>query len=207
MYDPTDLTNYGVETGKPFIFIAVNYRVSGFGFLSGKEVRDDGSGNLGLLDQRMGLEWVADNIASFGGDPEKVTIWGESAGAISVLSQIILFDGDNTYHGKPLFHGAIMNSGSISATEPIDATKGQSVYDQVVESAGCSDSDDSVNCLRELDYDSFLEAVSSAPSILSYSSLALSYLPRPDGRTITDSPKKLIHAGKYAAVPMISGNQ
>lgn len=87
MYDGTGLVNYGVEINRPFVFVAVNYRVAGFGFMPGKEAMEGGAGNLGLLDQRMGLQWVADNIASFGGDPDKVTIWGESAGAISVLCQ------------------------------------------------------------------------------------------------------------------------
>ena len=66
-----------VKQGKPIIFVSVNYRVGGFGFLPGAEILADGASNLGLLDQRLGLEWVADNIAAFGGDPSKVTIWGE----------------------------------------------------------------------------------------------------------------------------------
>ena len=84
MYDGSGLVKYGVEINRPFIFVAVNYRLAGFGFLPGREVMEEGVGNLGLLDQRMGLEWVADNIASFGGDPDRVTIWGESAGSFSV---------------------------------------------------------------------------------------------------------------------------
>ncbi|CRK37527.1 hypothetical protein BN1708_007394, partial [Verticillium longisporum] len=96
MHDGTGLIKHGVDLKKPFIFVAVNYRVAGFGFMPGKEILADGSSNLGLLDQRMGIEWVADNIASFGGDPSKVTIWGESAGAISVFDQMALYDGDNT---------------------------------------------------------------------------------------------------------------
>ncbi|KAM0499041.1 hypothetical protein ACHAP8_005745 [Fusarium lateritium] len=207
MYDGTGLVNYGVGLDQPFIFVAVNYRVGGFGFMPGKAIKDEGSGNLGLLDQRMGLEWVADNIAAFGGDPDKVTIWGESAGAISVFDQMALFDGDNKYKGKPLFRGGIMNSGSVIPCEPLDGVKGQAVYDQVIETAGCAGKSDSLECLRDLKYTDFLNAVTSVPGILSYSSLALSYLPRPDGRTLTDSPDVLVASGKYAAVPMIIGNQ
>ena len=206
MYDGTGLINYGVEIGKPFVFVAVNYRVAGFGFMPGKEVQDDGAGNLGLLDQRMGLEWVADNIAAFGGDPDKVTIWGESAGSISVNAQMVLYDGDNTYKGSPLFRGAIMSSGTIVPTKPLDSAKGQAVYDQVVEAGGCSDASDTLECLRELPYIEFLDAVSAVPHILSYNSLALSYLPRPDGTVLTDSPDRLFEQNKYAAVPMIIGD-
>ncbi|KAM0236989.1 hypothetical protein ACHAP5_009185 [Fusarium lateritium] len=207
MYDGTGLVNYGVGLNQPFVFVAVNYRVGGFGFLPGKAIQDEGSGNIGLLDQRMGLEWVADNIASFGGDPNKVTIWGESAGAISVFDQMALFDGDNKYNGKPLFRGAIMNSGSVIPSDPLDGVKGQAVYDAVVEEAGCASKSDTLDCLRNLDYTDFLNAVTSVPGILSYNSLALSYLPRPDGRTLTASPEVLAQQGKYAAVPMIIGNQ
>lgn len=93
--------------------------------MPGSEIRKDGASNLGLLDQRQGLEWVQDNIAAFGGDPSKVTIWGESAGAISVLDQMVLYDGNNKYNGKSLFRGAIMNSGSIVPADPVDCPKGQ----------------------------------------------------------------------------------
>jgi carboxylesterase type B len=99
--------------------------------MPGKKILEDGSANLGLLDQRLGLQWVADNIESFGGDPEKVTIWGESAGALSVLDQMVLYDGDNTYKGKPLFRGAIMNSGTVIPADPVDGTKGEAVYNKV----------------------------------------------------------------------------
>lgn len=67
MYDGSSLVSGSVLKGRPIIFVAVNYRVGGFGFLGGAEILADGSGNLGLLDQRLGLQWVQDNIASFGG--------------------------------------------------------------------------------------------------------------------------------------------
>ncbi|KAI1206221.1 sterol esterase [Annulohypoxylon truncatum] len=207
MYDGSSLVANGVSQGKPFVFVSVNYRVGGFGFLAGKEILADGASNLGLLDQRMGLEWVQDNIAAFGGDPEKVTIWGESAGAISVFDQMALYGGDNTYNGKKLFRGAIMNSGSVIPTDPVDCDRCQDIYDTVVSKAGCSSAADTLACLRSADYDTFLNATNSVPGILSYNSVALSYLPRPDGVVLIDTPDVLAANGQYAAVPMIIGDQ
>ncbi|KAI1381605.1 sterol esterase [Hypoxylon crocopeplum] len=207
MYDASSLVSNGVDQDKPFIFVSVNYRVGGFGFLAGKEILADGASNLGLLDQRMGLEWVQDNIAAFGGDPEKVTIWGESAGAISVFDQMALYGGDNTYNGKKLFRAAIMNSGSVVPADTVDCARAQDVYDAVVREAGCAGATDTLECLRGADYDTFLDAANSVPGILSYTSVSLSYLPRPDGVVLTQSPDVLALNGLYAAVPMIIGDQ
>lgn len=207
MYDGAPWVTESVNEGQPIIMVTVNYRVGGFGFMPGKEILADGSANLGLLDQRLGLEWIADNIAAFGGDPSKVTIWGESAGAISVFDQMILYDGNNTYKGEPLFRGAMMNSGSAIPADPVDCPRAQEVYDTVVAAAGCSSAADSLECLREADYDTFLGAANSVPALLSYTSVALSYLPRPDGTALTASPDVLGKEGKYAQVPIIIGDQ
>jgi triacylglycerol lipase len=207
MYDGTTLVSASMKLGLPIVFVAINYRVGGFGFMPGSEILKDGSANLGLLDQRLALEWVADNIKAFGGDPAKVTIWGESAGSISVFDQMALYDGDHTYNGAPLFRAGIMNSGSIVPADPVDGFKGQAVYDKVVQSAGCASASDTLKCLRGLDYTTFLNAANSVPGILSYNSVALSYLPRPDGTVLTDSPEVLATSGKYASVPFIIGDQ
>ena len=207
MYDGASWVTESVNEGKPIIFVAVNYRVGGFGWLAGSEILADGSSNLGLLDQRLGLEWVAENIGAFGGDKDKVTIWGESAGSISVLDQMLLYDGNYTYNGSPLFRAAIMNSGSIVPADPVDSVKGQTVYDTVVENSGCANAADTLECLREVDYEVFLNATNSVCGLLSYCSAALSYLPRPDGTVLTQSPEILVKAGKYAPVPFIVGDQ
>jgi carboxylesterase type B len=214
MMDGGSLLRAARLNGQPFVFVAVNYRLGGFGFMPGREILRDGSANLGLLDQRLGLEWVADNIAAFGGDAAKLTIWGVSAGAISVLDQMALYGGNATYKGRPLFRGAIMNSGGIIPADAVDCAKGQAVYDQVVREAGCSgagagagDGGDTLACLRRTDYRTFLRAANSVPSMFSYQSVALSYLPRPDGTVLPDSPDNLVLAGRYHAVPMIVGNQ
>lgn len=207
MYDGASIVASSVTMGMPVIFVAMNYRVGGFGFMPGSEILNDGSANLGLLDQRLALEWIADNIEEFGGDPSKVTIWGESAGSISVFDQMALYDGDINYNGTPLFRGAIMDSGSVVPADPVDGTKGQAVYDAVVQEGGCSGASDTLECLRGLDYTTFLNAANSVPGILSYNSVALSYLPRPDGTVLTDSPEVLVADGKYASVPFIIGDQ
>ncbi|KAJ0159001.1 putative secreted lipase [Colletotrichum tanaceti] len=207
MYDGAGLVAEGASTGKPFVFVAVNYRVGAWGFMPGKDLMDEGNSNAGLLDQRMGLEWVQDNIASFGGDPEKVTLWGESAGAISIFSQFTLFNGNITRNGKALFRGAIMNSGSAVPTDPMDSPKATRIYEKVLSNAGCSGKKDRLGCLRKLSYEDMRKAANSVPALLSYSSVALSYLPRPDGKNVPSSPEVFATSGKLPKIPFILGDQ
>jgi acetylcholinesterase len=87
-YDASEFISTSLAQKKDVIYVAVNYRLGGFGYLPGSEILKNGSANLGLLDQRLGLQWTADTIAKFGGDPSKVTIWGESAGCLSVFNQM-----------------------------------------------------------------------------------------------------------------------
>jgi len=70
------------------IYVSMNYRLGAFGWLSGPTFQQDGAANAGLLDQRMALEWVQENIHLFGGDPNRVTVFGESAGGGSIMHQI-----------------------------------------------------------------------------------------------------------------------
>jgi len=118
-----------------------------------------------------------------------------------------LYGGDNTYKGKALFRGAIMNSGSVIPADPMDSPKGQRIYNVVVAAAGCTSAADRLACLRSLDYATFYNAVNSVPSAVSYESIALSYLPRPDGKALPESPEILAQAGKYTPVPFLIGDQ
>ncbi|KAK5679258.1 hypothetical protein LTS10_008073 [Elasticomyces elasticus] len=209
VYDGTTFVSKSIQLNAPVIYVTVNYRVGGFGFLAGSSLAQEGSTNLGLRDQRLGLQWVQENIAAFGGDPDKVTIWGESAGSISAFDHTVINGGNHTYNGKALFRGAIMDSGSVVATNDVTTSKAQVVYDNVVADAGCSSSTDTLACLRQADYTTLLNAMNSAPGLLGYRAVDLAYLPRPDAgdNFYSRSPELSIDSGAFAKVPIIIGDQ
>lgn len=111
-YDGENMAKQGV------VVVTVNYRLNIFGFLAHPELSAESpykaSGNYGLLDQTLGLKWVYDNVAAFGGDPKKITIAGESAGSISVSYQMA------SPLSRNMVAGAIGESGSgVSALAPV----------------------------------------------------------------------------------------
>jgi para-nitrobenzyl esterase len=118
-YDGAKLARKGV------VLVSVNYRLGVFGYLAHPELSREsgkGSGCYGIMDQIAGLQWVHDNIAQFGGDPAKVTIFGESAGGISVSMLTV------APAAKGLFQGAISQSGGSMAPNMITGTEaGQNV--------------------------------------------------------------------------------
>ena len=72
------------DMGSPIIAVDMNYRLNMYGFLQTPELLAKGSSNAGFLDHRLALQWTQENISAFGGDPDKVVIWGKSAGAQSI---------------------------------------------------------------------------------------------------------------------------
>ncbi|KAG9308805.1 Alpha/Beta hydrolase protein [Chiua virens] len=200
IYDGSVIVEKATSHGVPAVYVSMNYRLNAFGFLASQEVKDAGVGNLGLQDQRLALQWIQKYISAFGGDPTKVTIWGESSGAVSVGLHMV------TNGGNPdgLFRAAFMQSGS-----PIpvgDITQGQPYYNSLVAATGCSSSTDTLQCLREAPYETLLNAVNQSPGIFSYQSLALAWLPRVDGVFLTDDPQNLVRQGSVANIPFISGD-
>ena len=89
-YNLSFIVENSLQIGKPIIGVSIAYRLSAWGFLQSQEVTGSGNTNMGLRDQRLALHWLQENIAAFGGDPAKVTIWGESAGAAVSPSNISL---------------------------------------------------------------------------------------------------------------------
>jgi len=171
-----------------------------WGFLGGKEVKEAGIGNLGLEDQRLAFKWIQKYISNFGGDPSKVTIWGESAGAVSVATHMVAFDGNP----EGLYHAGFMQSGG--PTPVGDITEFQPFYDMLVSATGCADSCDSLECLRSVSEDAFEAGVNTIPAINSNLSLHLVYQPAVDGRFLKDDPQKLVLKGNVANIPFVTGN-
>ncbi|KIY52398.1 alpha/beta-hydrolase [Fistulina hepatica ATCC 64428] len=200
LYDGGIIVQRSIDLGMPLIFVSMNYRLSTFGFLASQEVKDAGVGNLGLQDQRESFRWVQKYISAFGGDPDKVTIWGESAGAISAALHMITNGGDT----EGLFRAAFMQSG---APVPVgDITKGQKYYDQIVEETGCSGASDTLECLRGVSYDTLTDAMNNSPFVFDYQSLSLAWLPRVDGVFLTDLPQQLVADGVIADIPFVNGD-
>ena len=143
-YDATTLVeNYDV------IVVAGNYRLDSLGWLALEELQNESStgsfGNYGLQDQRFAMKWTQENIQAFGGDPNKVTIFGESAGGFSVCQHIV------SPASNGLFSHAIMESGDCDGpwmVFPGDTAK--TFGDKFATYIGCPAGADRLNCLRTL---------------------------------------------------------
>ncbi|KAK6580334.1 hypothetical protein PZA11_007356 [Diplocarpon coronariae] len=120
-----------LDKGEGVIFVAMNYRLGLFGFLSGSKFHGQGGvSNAGLLDQRLAFEWVQKNIFLFGGDPERITVMGESAGGSSIMHHITAYGGNK---GPVPFSQAIMQSPGFN---PIAGDAQQvAIFDSVVAQA------------------------------------------------------------------------
>uniref|UniRef100_A0A093VKE5 Carboxylic ester hydrolase n=1 Tax=Talaromyces marneffei PM1 TaxID=1077442 RepID=A0A093VKE5_TALMA len=199
-YNLSFIVSKATAMNKPFIAVSFNYRSSIWGFISGNQVSGTGNTNLGLRDQRLALHWIQENIEAFGGNPSKVTIWGGSSGASSVGVHLIAFGGrdDN------LFRAAIMQSGSPLVETALPGFAAQNAYRELTQLTGCSQTEDTLQCLRDVppdDLDFIVESLSEDnPLILD----ALS-LPTLDGDIIKAFPSLLLQAAAFVRVPIIIG--
>ncbi|THV05669.1 alpha/beta-hydrolase [Dendrothele bispora CBS 962.96] len=116
----------------PMIFVSFAYRLGALGFLGGARLKADGQLNAGMQDQRAGLAWLQRYISQFGGDPSRVTIWGESAGAGSTMFHLLANGGD----AGGLFHAAMGDSPSLSFTPAFDGDYIEGIFNFFSSSAG-----------------------------------------------------------------------
>lgn len=182
---------------KGVVLVSIAYRVGQLGFLAHPDLSAENpnhvSGNYGILDQIAGLQWIQKNIAAFGGDPNKVTIFGESAGGISVSMLCA------SPLAKGLFHGAISESGgSFGPTRPTTfpgenmktLTMAEADGKSYAQKVGVS----SVAELRKMEADKLPMGMGMGGG-----------WPITDGYVIPDDQHKLYEAGKYNDVPVLIG--
>ena len=190
------MVEHSVAMGQPIIGISINYRLNAFGFLSSKEVSKTGHSNFGLRDQRLALHWIQENIAAFGGDPKKVTIFGESAGAISVGLHLTAYNGRD----DGLFRYAVMQSGNpIYHTNDSDTEGNQKRFDKLAATAGCGTAKEPLECLRVLPYDD-LDAL-----FLNTTLGLMQWVPQMDGDIFARHTSEQIADGSFVKVPIIVG--
>eukprot|EP01117_Protostelium_nocturnum_P012604 TRINITY_DN4637_c0_g2_i2.p1 TRINITY_DN4637_c0_g2~~TRINITY_DN4637_c0_g2_i2.p1 ORF type:complete len:453 (-),score=112.68 TRINITY_DN4637_c0_g2_i2:87-1445(-) len=200
LYKPMFAINYAQQKGLPFIHVAMNYRLNLFGFLCGKEMAQSGVCNLGLRDQRLALKWVKKYISYFGGDPDKVTIYGESAGGISVALHLTAFGAQKETN---LFRAGISESGSSNSLVLPSYTFFQQVYDTVVSKVGCNKTSNTLECLKRVPYATLTNIVKSYPA---FGILRVPWGPTIDGDYLPDAPFRLLKQGKFVKVPYIIGD-
>jgi para-nitrobenzyl esterase len=192
-YDPTALVQDGV------IVVTINYRLGALGFLAhpafaaektdpdhDRDIDSNSAGDYGLMDQQQALRWVRDNILFFGGDPLNVTIFGESAGGLSVFSQLV------SPPAAGLFHKAIIESGAYALNTQTLATA-EAAGTAFATAAGCSSQTSA--CLRAL----------PVTTILAFENTA-GYMPNIGGEFFPVSLGTALATGQFHRVPVIQGS-
>jgi para-nitrobenzyl esterase len=191
-YDPMALVQDGV------IVVTINYRLGALGFLAhpafaaentdpdhDRDIDSNSAGDYGLMDQQQALRWVRDNILFFGGDPLNVTIFGESAGGLSVFSQLV------SPPAAGLFHKAIIESGAYALSTQTLATA-EAAGTAFATAAGCSSQTSA--CLRALPVIAILANENPA-----------GYTPNIDGEFFPVSLGTALATGQFHRVPIIQG--
>src|ERR1700687_1357217 len=181
-YDPVRLVQHGV------VLVTINYRlrVRGFPPPPAPSAGVGASGNYGLMDQQAALRWVERNIPSFGGDPRRVTIFGESAGGLSVPSRLA------SPLSAGLFHRAIVQSGAYALSQP-SLSEAEAQGQAVAMRAGCTDQ--TAECLRATPVETLLDAL-----------LVGTVVPDVDGYVLTQTIGASLASGQFNHVPVIEGS-
>lgn len=202
--EPDGLIVQSVANGLPVIYVAMNYRLNVFGFALNDALNSTDSLNVGLKDQRLALEWVQQNIQYWGGDPDRVTIFGQSSGALSVTLQVLAYGGTRP---SPV-HGALIES---TALEPnMTSSLTSEVFAELAVQAGCADGGDSqsietIDCLRNLTLEELWNATLTNYDTWSAVTDGDIWLPGVDGSFIPAAPSDLVRTGDFTQMPIVVG--
>jgi para-nitrobenzyl esterase len=188
LYDPTTLVTRG-----NVIAVTFNYRIGYLGFLAHPALTANDpnhvSGNYGVLDQKAALTWVRNNVANFGGDPDQMTVFGESAGGQSVYAQLIMTN------PVPL-KGAIAQSGAFLTNYPT-LKAAEAAGQQAATALGCADQ--TLSCLQGL-------AASTLANALNPLTGTTLISPVIDGANLPSGPAVAFASGRFERVPIINGS-
>ncbi|KAK0449727.1 Alpha/Beta hydrolase protein [Desarmillaria tabescens] len=188
------------SSAKPFIYASSQYRLGQFGFLGGSKLKANGALNAGLLDQRAALRWLQKYISHFGGDPKRVTIWGESAGAGSTMFQVVANGGDT----EGLFVAAMGDSPSMSFTPAFDSVYVEGIFTDFAVNVGCDPDKDPMTCLREADVNDLTAAGNKV--LASKPTTIFSFAPILDGSFISKRPVEAFRERTFAQIPLFYGS-
>jgi para-nitrobenzyl esterase len=198
IYDGHNLAEKGV------VLVTINYRLGALGLMAhpllSEESPNGVSGNYGLLDQVAALEWVRDNIDVFGGDAENVTVFGESAGGMSILDLMA------SPLAEGLFDRAIVQSGpmldlGLPINEFPTLEEAEKTGEEISKELGCDDAEDEMAALREVTPQELIAASSGENEFFSPINLS----PNVDGYLLPENPSAAFAAGRQHAVPLLTG--
>jgi para-nitrobenzyl esterase len=212
VYGGASIYPFDAMAAKGVMVVSMNYRLGRLGFFAhpalGAESPDDVRGNYGFMDQLAALKWVQSNIAAFGGDPDQVTIFGESAGGGAVLAHLV------SPLSRGLFHRAILQSpgapgGRAKVMGASDLATAEKIATEWSKSVGVTGEDEAaLKQLRALPAEKLVEGVSGAATVKALSAgatplgMAMSII---DGRFLPEPPEAALAAGRQAVVPVIVG--
>ncbi|ESK89120.1 extracellular triacylglycerol lipase precursor [Moniliophthora roreri MCA 2997] len=193
-----------VTRGTPVVYVSFNYRLGPLGFPAGVEAAAKGALNLGLKDQLAALQWIQSNIAAFGGDKEKVTVFGISAGSISISTLFL------NSHLEQYARAAILGSGIAGTPFTFNSTRRQADWDNFVAAVPeceCTEQDNAFDCLRgdHINSTHLLQAIGVS---LAETTEAFPWVPTLDGPDglFPELPSEMLKKGRYSKIPFIAGN-
>ncbi|KAJ4258047.1 hypothetical protein NW762_008187 [Fusarium torreyae] len=197
-------TNSPFYTGRYFadaediIVVTVNYRLNIFGFPGAPGQTQ----NLGLRDQRAAVEWIHDNIREFGGDPSKITIFGQSSGGVAADYWTYAYEKD------PIINGIIATSGDAFSFPVNSKSVQEKNWNSVVSTVGCNSTEDVMACMREVDWKD-IETASAGIKPASSSSVLRAippFWPKPDKEIVFSDYVSLTKKGRFSKVPALLGH-
>eukprot|EP01062_Namystynia_karyoxenos_P074337 TRINITY_DN71228_c0_g1_i1.p1 TRINITY_DN71228_c0_g1~~TRINITY_DN71228_c0_g1_i1.p1 ORF type:complete len:674 (+),score=217.57 TRINITY_DN71228_c0_g1_i1:65-2023(+) len=201
-YDGSELI---AASPNPVVVVTFEHRLGALGYMGSEALRgrggDNATGNYATQDQRLAMSWIRDNIAAFGGDPARVTLFGQSSGAASIAVHMV------APRSAGLFHSAILESGSYANWISYSMQAAEGNYGRVLERIGCGglNGSDAVSCMLGTDARSMqLAGEVSFHDVGCRDGCA--WAPVIDGAELADEPWLLLRRGHFNEVPVLHGS-